>query len=82
MFAAGYDIRTKIKFDTVMEDFDNTVGFKYLCGMHLNDSKSDLGSKLDRHENLGKGKIGMECFRIIMVRLARFCPINTFTNQL
>jgi deoxyribonuclease-4 len=42
------------------------VGFKYLKGMHLNDSKKDMGSRVDRHESLGKGFIGLDCFRFIM----------------
>lgn len=72
MFAAGYDIRTKQKFAEIMDSFDEIVGIKYLCGMHINDSKSDLGSKVDRHENLGKGKIGLDCFRFIMVGIYLF----------
>ncbi|KAL8271635.1 hypothetical protein Esti_004440 [Eimeria stiedai] len=66
LFAAGYDIRTAEKFEKVMEEFDSVVGYKYLKGMHLNDSKSDLGSGLDRHELLGKGKLGLEPFKYIM----------------
>ena len=48
----GYDIRTKKKFDETFAEFENIVGFKYLKALHLNDSKSDLGSKLDRHESM------------------------------
>ncbi|EEA07112.1 apurinic endonuclease family protein [Cryptosporidium muris RN66] len=66
LFAAGYDVRTKDSFDSVMKDFEETVGMEYLCAMHLNDSKGQLGSGLDRHENLGLGNIGMECFEFIM----------------
>ena len=66
MFTAGYDIRTKEAYDVSMAQFENLVGFKYLRGMHLNDSKPDLGSHVDRHESIGKGKIGLEAFRYIM----------------
>lgn len=66
LFAAGYDIRTQKKFEDVMAKFDVTVGIKYLQGVHLNDSKGELGSCKDRHENIGKGKIGLEAFRFIM----------------
>jgi len=66
MFTAGYDIRTKEAYDVSMAEFGNIVGFKYLRGMHLNDSKPDLGSHVDRHDSIGKGKIGLEAFRCIM----------------
>ncbi len=66
MFTAGYDIRTKEAYDISMAEFGNIVGFKYLKGMHLNDSKPDLGSHVDRHESIGKGKIGLDTFRFIM----------------
>jgi deoxyribonuclease-4 len=66
MFTAGYDIRTKEAYDKTWEEFDKVVGFEYLRGMHLNDSKPDLGSRVDRHHSLGKGKIGLDAFRFIM----------------
>lgn len=66
MFTAGYDIRTKEAYDVTMAEFGNVVGFKYLRGMHLNDSKPGLGSHVDRHDSIGKGKIGLEAFRYIM----------------
>ncbi|KAI3641978.1 hypothetical protein MP228_011533 [Amoeboaphelidium protococcarum] len=65
-FAAGYDIRTAESFDNVMKEFDSVVGLRYLKACHLNDSKGELGCKRDRHENLGKGKIGLDAFRFIM----------------
>ena len=49
-----------------MAEFGNIVGFEYLKGMHLNDSKPDLGSRVDRHHSIGEGKIGLEAFRFIM----------------
>lgn len=66
MFTAGYDIRTRAAYDATWEEFDRIVGFKYLKGMHINDSKPDLGSHVDRHDSLGKGKIGVEPFGFIM----------------
>jgi len=67
-FAAGYDIRTKTGFETTMEKLDNIVGLKNIHAIHLNDSKGELGSKLDRHEHIGKGKLGLEPFRQIINR--------------
>ncbi|KAF9040461.1 AP endonuclease [Hymenopellis radicata] len=66
MFAAGYDIRTKDGWDETMSKFDEQVGLKYLRGMHLNDSKTELGSHKDRHENIGLGHIGLSAFRHIL----------------
>ncbi len=66
MFTAGYDIQTRTAYDISMAQFGNIVGFEYLKGMHLNDSKPDLGSHVDRHESIAKGKIGLDAFRFIM----------------
>ena len=66
MFTAGYDIRTKEAYERTWQEFDDLIGFEYLKGMHLNDSKPDLGSRVDRHESIGKGKIGLEAFEMIM----------------
>ena len=65
-FAAGYDIASERGFEIMMDEFETIVGLKYLRGVHLNDSKGDLGCHLDRHENIGKGKIGVEAFRRVM----------------
>lgn len=65
-FSAGYDFKTKAGFEKVFQEFDEVVGFKYLKGMHLNDSKKALGSRVDRHESLGAGTIGLELFECIM----------------
>ena len=65
-FAAGYDLRTEKAFTATFEEFGKTVGFQYLKGMHLNDSKKDLGTRVDRHESLGKGFIGIDCFKFLM----------------
>ena len=67
-FAAGYDIRTNSGFEAATEELDCTVGLKNLHAIHLNDSKGKLGSKLDRHEHIGKGKLGLEPFRQIINR--------------
>jgi deoxyribonuclease-4 len=65
-FAAGYDLKTKAGYEKTFADFDRIVGLKYLKGMHLNDSKKGFSKKVDRHESLGKGTLGIEPFRYIM----------------
>jgi deoxyribonuclease IV len=65
-YSAGYDIKTREGFERVFEEFDDVIGFKYLKGMHLNDSKKELASRVDRHESLGKGTLGIEIFEWIM----------------
>ena len=65
-FAAGYDLRTKKAYEETFTEFDNTVGLDKLKVFHLNDSKGDLGSRIDRHENIGKGFLGMEPFRFLV----------------
>ncbi len=65
-FVAGYDLRTQEACATTFAEFDAVVGFRYLRGMHLNDAKVALGSRVDRHESLGRGTIGLEAFRFIM----------------
>ncbi|HIP59472.1 MAG TPA: deoxyribonuclease IV [Campylobacterales bacterium] len=66
MFTAGYDIRTRDTYDKTWNEFDKIIGFEYLKGMHINDSKPELGSHVDRHDSLGKGKIGLDSFRFLM----------------
>ncbi|RUM66979.1 MAG: deoxyribonuclease IV [Sulfurospirillum sp.] len=66
MFTAGYDIRDKESYDKTWDEFEKLVGFEYLKGMHINDSKPDLGSRVDRHHSLGEGKIGLDAFKLIM----------------
>lgn len=58
IFAAGYDIRQKKDIDEYIKTFDNLIGLRYIGLIHLNDSKKNIGSKIDRHESLGKGFIG------------------------
>jgi len=65
-FTAGYDLRTAEAYEKTMDEFDKIVGFKYLCGMHINDSKPPLGSRVDRHHSLGKGELGWDAFGLIM----------------
>lgn len=66
MFTAGYDIRTYDAYEQTWLEFDRIIGFNYLKGMHINDSKPDLGSRVDRHDSIGKGKIGVDAFRFLM----------------
>ncbi|MBT7715445.1 MAG: deoxyribonuclease IV [Deltaproteobacteria bacterium] len=65
-FAAGYDLRTLKACRKTFALFDKIVGFEYLRAMHLNDSKKELGSRVDRHQCLGKGEIGTKAFQFIM----------------
>ena len=65
-FAAGYDLRTPEHCHQTFETLQHLVGLDVLRGMHLNDSQTALGSRVDRHQSLGKGHIGWEAFRWIM----------------
>ena len=71
LFAAGFDIRTPKGWDAAIREVGSMIGLKQILAFHLNDSKTDLGSRVDRHEHIGKGKIGKEAFRHI-VNDARF----------
>lgn len=66
LFAAGYDIRTEADIEKFISDFSAQLSWEKIVGVHLNDSKGELGSRLDRHELLGEGKIGWECFETIL----------------
>lgn len=66
IFAAGYDIKTKKGYLKTMKEFDDIIGLDLLKCFHMNDSKKELGSKVDRHEHIGKGFIGKEGFANIM----------------
>ena len=66
LFAAGYDIRTPRRFAAVLDEFDRFVGLERLATFHVNDSKAGLGSRLDRHENIGTGGIGLAAFRFLL----------------
>lgn len=66
LLAAGYDIRSGEGLERTLEEFERTVGLERLRMLHVNDSKVGLGARVDRHEHIGKGKIGREAFRRIM----------------
>jgi deoxyribonuclease-4 len=70
-FTAGYDLRTKEDCQHTFAEFDRIVGMHYLRAMHLNDSKVEFASRVDRHHSLGKGEIGWDCFEYI-ARDSRF----------
>jgi deoxyribonuclease IV len=65
-FTAGYDVKTPDGFKETFLKFSDIIGFGYLKGMHLNDSKKELASRVDRHDNLGKGLMGEDVFRMLM----------------
>lgn len=65
-YAAGYDLATEAGYAETWEHFDEVVGLKYLKGLHLNDAKKGLNSRVDRHDSLGKGMLGVETFKRIM----------------
>jgi deoxyribonuclease IV len=65
-FTAGYDIKTEAGYTKTLDDFEQIVGFRYLRGIHLNDSKKDLGTRVDRHESLNTGLLGEPVFKRIM----------------
>lgn len=64
--AAGYDIKTEQGFTDTFRQFDQAVGFSYLRGMHINDSKKDLATRVDRHDSIGKGVMGITTFKMLM----------------
>ena len=65
-FVSGYELRTTAGCEVTFREFANIVGFQYLCGMHINGSKADFGSRVDRHHSLGEGFLGMSVFEFIM----------------
>ncbi len=65
-FAAGYNLATEEGFHAMCKEFEETVGFEFLKGIHLNDSKNPLGSRVDRHDNIGEGEIGRKGFELFM----------------
>ena len=65
-FAAGYDLRTKEGYERTFGDFDEIIGIERLAAFHLNDSKKEFHSRVDRHEHIGRGFIGIEAFRMLM----------------
>ncbi len=65
-YTSGYDVKTASGFKETFKKFGEIIGFEYLKGMHLNDSKKEFGTRVDRHENLGTGFLGDETFELIM----------------
>jgi len=66
VFAAGYDLRTPTAYEETLRRFTGEIGFARLRAVHVNDSKRDLGSRVDRHEHIGRGFLGLEAFRLLM----------------
>jgi deoxyribonuclease-4 len=66
VFAAGYDLRTPAAYRETMERFDETIGLEALRAIHLNDSKRELGSRVDRHEQIGAGRVGIKAFDLLL----------------
>jgi deoxyribonuclease-4 len=89
IFVAGYDIRTKRNVLRFFEKINNTIKLENVCVVHLNDSKNDLGSKIDRHEIIGKGYIGMNglsefvkiCYSL-GIPIILETPTNNHTNEI
>jgi len=65
-FTAGYDVKSQQGFKTTFNNFSEIIGFEYLKGMHLNDSKKDRDTRVDRHDNIGMGYLGEDVFRMVM----------------
>ncbi len=65
-FSAGYDLVTPDGYENTLAHFDAVVGFSFLKGLHLNDGKKTMGSRVDRHESLGQGTLGLDAFQMIM----------------
>ncbi len=66
VFAAGYDLRTRSGYEETFQRFDELIGLHRLKAIHVNDSKKDLGCRVDRHEQIGRGYLGLEAFRFLM----------------
>lgn len=65
-YSAGYDLKTEQGYEATWQEFDQVIGFTYLKAIHLNDTKKELGSRVDRHDSIGKGLLGIEFFERIM----------------
>jgi deoxyribonuclease-4 len=83
VFAAGYDISSADKFASVMAEFDAAVGLNKIGLFHINDSKTELGSRHDRHALAGGGEIGVEAFRQLLndSRFAEIPKVLELPNQ-
>jgi len=65
-YTSGYNIKSPEGYTETFNMFDKIIGFKYLRGMHINDSKKELATRVDRHDNIGKGSLGEDFFRMLM----------------
>jgi deoxyribonuclease-4 len=65
-YTSGYNIKSPEGYTETFDMFEKIIGFKYLCGMHINDSKKELATRVDRHDNIGKGYLGEDVFRMLM----------------
>ena len=77
LFAAGYDLATRKGYEATLEEVDERIGLERVFAFHLNDSKGELGCRLDRHENIGQGHIGLEGFKAL-VNDRRFAGVPGF----
>ena len=66
IFAAGYGLKTRAEYDETMGLFEEEIGFDRLRAVHLNDSKKGQGSRVDRHDHIGEGALGLEAFRLLL----------------
>ncbi|HVT02117.1 MAG TPA: deoxyribonuclease IV [Thermoanaerobaculia bacterium] len=66
IFSAGYDIRTRTGYEATIDELAEEIGIENLGAFHINDSKKDLGSRVDRHEHIGEGKIGLDAFAFLL----------------
>lgn len=66
LFVSGYDLRTEEAYNKTMDELEAVIGFNYLMGVHINDSKAELGSKKDRHHSIGEGFIGVDAFKYLI----------------
>lgn len=66
VFASGYDLKTPEGYEQTMQEFQRNIGLERIMAFHLNDSKKGLGCRVDRHENIGKGELGLEPFRYLV----------------
>jgi deoxyribonuclease-4 len=66
VFAAGYDIRTRAGYEQMIDEVEKHVGVENVGGFHINDSKKGLGSRVDRHEHIGKGELGLDAFSFVV----------------
>ncbi|GAH49326.1 unnamed protein product, partial [marine sediment metagenome] len=66
VFSSGYEIRNRKDYEKTFEEFEKIIGIKRLKVFHLNDSKGDLGSRIDRHQHIGKGYLGLKPFKFIL----------------